>query len=288
MTAATETTAQLLIPPWFRDHCLDGKGILPAVEALEFLAELVHRQSPELDCRRMTAARFPRFLELVPGQQSIEVLVSRFSTNDGGVRAVLQTRKQLRTMTRLNVHCEVVFGAAAAPPAPPLPSCGKPVMAIAAERIYRDLVPFGPAYRTLQGQVDLEPISARGLLVPPFLPGDRPDRSLLGSPFAMDGAMHLACVHGQGLVDFVPFPVGLAQRTVREPTRSGEPYQARACLRGQTREELVYDLEIVDQRQRVRETVLGLRMRDVSGGRIKPAEWINKALKKADGGEKRG
>ncbi|MGD9949690.1 MAG: hypothetical protein AB7U29_14610 [Desulfobulbus sp.] len=268
----------MLIGPWFKDHCFDGINILPAVEALEFLAQQVHARYPEQQCCHMTDVSFPRFLQLTPGQQAIEVLAVCTPTPGGGIRAMLQTRKQLQTMTRLLSHCDVLFanGTMKTPPSAALSPC-TPVMVIDVDRLYQDLVPFGPMYRSLRDQVQLEAAMAHGQLEPPVLPGDSQEHSLLGSPFSMDGAMHLACVHGQGLVDFIPFPVGLAQRTVHVPTRAGERYEVRAHLRMLTAEELVYDLEIVDQQQ-VRETILGLRMRDVSGGRIKPVDWMRNAL----------
>jgi hypothetical protein len=273
----TSGCTRLVIQPWFQDHCFGGVNILPAVEALEFLAQQVRLQYPQQPYRHMTAANFPRFLALTPGQRAIEVVVDCTPLPGGEVRAVLQTRKQLPALTRLLTHCEVLFGDGAVENLPSFPSPCLPIMKIDAVRLYQELVPFGPMYRSLRDQVQLEATGACGQLEPPVLPGNPAKPPLLGVPFAMDGAMHLACVHGQGLVDFIPFPVGLDQRTVHVPTRAGERYEVRAHLRRHTAEELVYDLEIVDQQQ-VRETIVGLRMRDVSGGRIKPAGWMRKAL----------
>jgi len=263
-----------VIEPWFRDHHFAGTSILPAVEALEFLARQVHARFPMEPHRQMGEARFPRFLELAPEQGSMEVWATCSKLAQGGVRAALQSKKRLKAMTRLISHCEVVFagGQLTAPPSNPLQS-GEPSMRIDAGQVYRDLVPFGPMYRSLRGQIRLESAAAYGQLVPPVLPPGKLETYRLGSPFAMDGAMHLACVHGQRLVDFIPFPVGFASRCVHAPTRCGTAYEARALLRTMTAEELIYDLEIVD-REQVRETILGLRMRDVSGGRIKPVAWI--------------
>ncbi len=270
----TTTAAQIVIEPWFRDHHFAGTSILPAVEALEFLARQVHARFPEESYRQMGEARFPRFLELAPEQASMEVWVTLTKRAQGEIRAMLQSKKRLKAMSRLISHCEVVFagGQMTAPPSPPLQS-GEPSRRIDAGQVYQELVPFGPMYRSLRGQIRLESASAYGKLVSPVLPTGKLETYRLGSPFAMDGAMHLACVHGQRLVNFIPFPVGFACRCVHTPTRCGAAYKARALLRTMTAEELTYDLEIVDQEQ-VRETILGLRMRDVSGGRIKPVAWI--------------
>ena len=274
MEAAT-TPAWLVIQPWFKDHHFNGITMLPAVEALEFLAQQVHARFPGLQYRQMATASFPRFLELMPGQPTIEVWVTCAPLTEGTLKAALQTKKQLKAMTRLISHCEVLFGMEPMATVPCPPSPHPPVMEIEADRLYRDLVPFGPMYRSLRGQIQLESTCARGLLEPPLLPGvDRP-RFLLGSPFAMDGAMHLACVHGQRLVDFIPFPVGFTHRSVHAPTHATTRYEARAHLQRHTAQELVYDLEIVDHGQ-VQETIQGLRMRDISGGRLKPAAWIRR------------
>ena len=269
------TLAQLAIEPWFRDHHFAGISILPAVEALEFLAGQIHAQFPGGAYHQMVRATFPRFLELAPEQERMEVWVTTTRCADGGIRAVLQSKKRLKAMTRLVSHCEVVFAGSEMPPQASIPLRSKAKIWIDAEQVYQDLVPFGPMYRSLHGQVHLGDSTAYGLLQLPVLPKATSETFLLGSPFAMDGAMHLACVHGQRLVDFIPFPVGFAHRCVHAPTSGGAQYEVRALLRGNTSEELVYDLEISDQRQ-LFETILGLRMRDVSGGRIKPVAWIRR------------
>ena len=186
-------------------------------------------------------------------------------------------------MTRMTMHCEVYFGGApqhcleTAPPSP-----ATPLLTINAQQVYQDLVPFGPAYRTLQDQLFLAADSAWGTVQAPELP--QTSAESLGSPFPLDGTMHAACVHGQRLVDFVPFPVGFAARNIIMPTRPGERYRTHIQLHAQARDELVYNLWIIDQAGKIRERMTELRMRDVSGGRIKPPAWI----RKGPDGENRG
>jgi hypothetical protein len=267
----------LPIPPWFRDHRFNGRVILPAVEAMRLLAITVEDQHPDRNVRVMTEGRFARFLEITPDQAEIEILVEMQRDESGNVRAGLQTRKRLRTMARTIAHCELSFIAAAAGEVamdPPQPSSSGPFGEVSAARIYRDLVPFGPAYRTLQGTLCLTEDSAWGPLQAADLPAAGKGRDLLGNPFVLDGAMHAACVHGQRLVDFVPFPVEFRQRVVHRPTLAGERYLTRVRLKSMAADELVYDIGIFDRMERIRESLTGLRMRDVSGGRLRPPAWI--------------
>ena len=109
-----------------------------------------------------------------------------------------------------------------------------------------------------RGEGCVQPISALHLAMP--------SQKILGSPFPLDGAMHAACVLGQQSVDFVPFPVGFAERVVIRPTQPGASYITRVRQTAYADEELVFDLAIWDNDGQLYETVTGLRMRNV--GRV--------------------
>ncbi len=262
---------RLPIRPWFKDHCFNGRIILPAVEAMRLLAESVQAAHPAVNVHVMEDATFSKFLEIPQGEDQIDIQVEVIEMEGGRVRARLLSRRQLKGMSRLTKHCHLFFGGGEHDAMQPPAQEAQPAIRVSAERIYRELVPFGPAYRTLRGQISLGRDWARGGLQAPGLPVEL---APLGSPFPLDGAMHAACVHGQQLVDFVPFPVGLAVRHISLPTEPGEEYGFQARLRARRADELVYDLQIFDQRNGIRESVRGLRMRDVSNGRIKPPAWI--------------
>jgi hypothetical protein len=270
-------TVQVPLPPWLKDHRFNGRVVLPAVAAIELLAARVCAIYPAADICAMTQARFLRFLEIPPETPRIDVQVELEREETGPVLARLVTRNRRATMTRMIQHCELFF--AAGPPAPAItgepaaPSPAAVTLNLSAGQIYNELVPFGPTFRTLQDQLVLTQNTARGMVLAPDLPSPTASPALLGSPFPMDGAMHAACVHGQFQVDFVPFPVGFAVRTIIHPTQVGERYHVQAHLRALTTDELTYDLKILDGEERVREQVTGLRMRDVSGGRIRPPAW---------------
>jgi hypothetical protein len=274
------------VRPWYKDHCFGGRVILAAVEAMQLLAATVKAAYPDLDVRYMHTGRFAKLLEIPPEASRLDAAVELEKGGKGEVCARLLTRTQLKTLTRMTTHCELTFAAEAAHDkgaengaAGPCTGFG---MEVSAEEVYRDLVPFGPAYRTLQDRLFLEAESAWGTLGAPEL--EHSPTEPLGSPFPFDGAMHAACVHGQRLVDFVPFPVGFAERHIPKPTRPGERYRTQVQLLARTTEELVYNLRISDQTEQVRETIRGLRMRDVSGGRIRPPVWIKNTIKGTNSG----
>ncbi len=275
MKVSERIAVRVPVQPWFRDHCFNDRVIFPAVEAMHLLALTVQAAHPPLDVRRMDQGRFAKFLEIPAGVAELEIWVELERETSGGIRARLLTKTQLKTLARMTTHCALSF----APPSSHHDGavkmeelCADPELEVSAEEVYRHLVPFGPAYRTLQGQLFLGKEWARGTLRAPNLPHPSPDP--VGSPFPLDGAMHAASVHGQRLVDFIPFPVGFTTRIIHLPTQAGESYQTHVQLQSQAVDELVYDLQISDQAEQIRETVTGLRMRDVSGGRMKPPAWI--------------
>ncbi|MHB8988508.1 MAG: polyketide synthase dehydratase domain-containing protein [Desulfobulbia bacterium] len=274
------TVVAIPIEPWFADHCFNGKIVLPAVETMLLLATKVAATHPEIDPRVMDQVRFARFLEIPAASSRVEALLECQKHEDGSVHAKLLSRRQGKAMARLQEHGEILFAPAGkndaamteCVPAPP----ADPEMTIPAEQVYRELVPFGPSYHTLQESLQLRGQVAWGKLKAPALPHAAPDqvRDSLGSPFPLDGAFHAACVLGQRAADFVPFPVGFERRIISRPTLPRGSYRTRVQLLSQTNDELLFDLQIFDDQGQIFESVTGIRMRDVSGGTIKPPEWL--------------
>lgn len=279
-------SATLPIQPWFQDHCFNGRVILAAVEAMRILASAVQERFLKYDVRIIEQGNFAKFLEISPSQREIDILIELQAEEAGALCARLLTRKQLKNMTRMTEHCRLHFRAgsssAEAEANFSLQCFGDAVFEVAAERIYSELVPFGPAYRSLQGMLSCGEAGAQGIVQAPDLPLTDGDRALTGSPFPLDGAMHAACVHGQSRVDYVPFPVGFEKRIISTPTLPGEKYLACVLLQSLTTGELCYDILITDESGAPRETVRGLRMRDVTGGLIKPPAWIKTLYSKKD------
>lgn len=265
---------RLPIQPWFKDHCFNGQAILPAVETMLLLAETAEKTWPQRPVTTICTARFSRFLPLPSGIAGIDAVVEREETSPNTTCLRLLTRKKTGAMSRMIEHCALIFSSLDEQQADlqtTLPPSMPPDQTISAARIYQELVPFGPSYQSLQGQLALFEKGATGTVRAPELPLPY---SGLGSPFPLDGTMHAACVHGQRLVDFVPFPVGFATRIIHKATIPGEAYTCIALLQSSAPDRLVYDLQISDSQKNLRETVTGLEMRDVTGGRIRPPQWI--------------
>ena len=273
------TVVAIPIEPWFADHCFNGKIVLPAVETMLLLATEVAAAHPEIDPRVMGQVRFARFLEIPAASSRVEALLECRKHEDGSVHAKLLSRRQGKAMARLQEHGEILFAPAGKNDVSmaeyiPEPQ-GAPEMTIPAEQVYRELVPFGPSYHTLQETLQLSGHVAWGRLQAPAF-SHAPDqvRDSLGSPFPLDGAFHAACVLGQRAADFVPFPVGFDRRIISRPTQPGGSYRTQVQLLSRTNDELLFDLQIFDDQGHIFESVTGIRMRDVSGGTIKPPEWL--------------
>ena len=257
---------RLRIEPWLKDHFVGEKIVLPAVETMLFLAGQCAALRPEADIRVMEDVRFGKFLEIPPSAAEVPALVEESSSGDGRIRLKILSHIQFKAMARIKEHGDVCFPAGRVSLTSPDVDPARPrhpVAEVEAKHLYRHLVPFGPCYHTLQNTLYLTPRGAWGKLRAPNLPFTYPVQRQLGSPFPLDGAMHAACVLGQRLVDFVPFPVGFARRIINRPTRPGHSYLTRVTLTAEARDELIFDLEIFNHRGQIYETVKGLRMRDV-------------------------
>jgi len=266
-------------PAYLADHRAEGRSVLPAVEALQLLARVAAEAEPGLDVGASRAARFLRFLETPADRSPVEAEVQLERLEGGALVARLVTRQAAGRagLARARTHVEVTFapGGGTSPVAiPPLdelaclpgPGCSFP-----AERLYADLVPFGPSFHNAQGTVWLSEAGALGRLVAadhPAPPGP------LGSPFPLDAAFHLACAWGQRYAATLAFPTGYAERRVLEPIRPGEQVSCRVFPTGREGEKLLFDLWLFDDGGAPREACLGLGMQDVSRGRMQAAGWV--------------
>jgi hypothetical protein len=146
-----------------------------------------------------------------------------------------------------------------------------PEMFIPSDRLYAEMVPFAPAFHNLMDGVQLWPEGASAEVSAPdhsTFPGP------LGSPFPLDAAFHAACAWSQRYAGIVAFPVGLAVRDVKEPTWPGETYRATVQPVQSDSATLVFDIYLADETGRLRESALGVEMRDVSGGKLAPPGWV--------------
>ena len=137
--------------------------------------------------------------------------------------------------------------------------------------IYRELVPFGTAYQNIIGDLSVSPEGALA-----YLSGGNyeADENLLGSPFPLDAAMHAACVWGQRFSGIVAFPAGFEKRLIYQKTKKGGGYLGRVVPVNVHQESLIFDAWIYDLNGVIYETISGIKMRDVSQGRLHPPQWI--------------
>jgi Polyketide synthase dehydratase len=265
----------ITVQPWYQDHAVDGKIVLPAVETMLLLAAWVAKKHPPTDIRIMEEVHFGKFLEIPPDTATVAGLIEcTADETTGRIQAKLLSHRQLATMARIKEHGEIFFpmvktvkeSPSAMDPAPP--SC--PVKEVAANLLYRQLVPFGRYYHTLQERLLLTENQAWGLLKAPELPFTDPVQKVIGSPFPLDGALHAACVLGQQFVNYPPFPVGFERRTIVRPTKAGARYATRVTMTALTGDELLFDLHIFNSDGVLFEAVTGIRMRDVRRAIKKP------------------
>jgi phosphopantetheinyl transferase len=266
-------------PGYLADHRFDGKPVLPAVEAMEALARAAICFSPSCRVTHIENAHFERFLFFDPADKSIEASADISVTETGDLTATLITRSRSPKagITRTKTHAAATFlqSETAAPfvaidvAAAPEGICRR----VPADRIYRELVPFGPAYRNIQGDLLLGADGALAEIVCPAPAAfDEPLR--LGSPFALDAAFHAACVWGQHHHRVTAFPIRIGERSVYLPTEPGRRYFARIIPTRTSPDLLVFDIWLIDQQSRLRETAREVEMRDPSSGRLKPPAWI--------------
>ena len=282
ITETIRLPVHLDIPPYLLDHHVEGRVVLPAVEAMNLLAETVKHFRPETDITDMTEARFDKFLYIQPGMTRLTAYADIGLHENGDITANLMTKNRSKksSITRIKSHASVCYPKKKIdftdPPLDLSSALEGICVEIPPDKIYRELVPFGPAYHNIQ---DTLYISEYGALAKAGSPkrealSDRPAQ--LGSPFPLDAAFHAACVWGQRYGQTVAFPVGVSRRTVFNSTRSGEIYFAH-ILPLQTNSTLfLFDMRIYDKDGNLYEDARGVQMRDVSAGRVKPPAWISK------------
>lgn len=283
-TATTDECPRLSINieilPHLRDHVFGKNAVFPAVESMQLLARAVGELGAGIDERLLSQTVFEKFLVLDPLENSIEARLELEKIREGGISAGLVTRQRLAGsgITRVKEHARILFTPPSPTPATPVAPAAELTesetdLAVAPEIIYRELVPFGPSYQNIVTRVRLNRTAATTAIhAPEISHAEGP----LGSPFVLDAAFHAACVWGQRYSGFIGFPVGFASRTVLQPTLPGETYRVRLVPRTQGRNENTFDLWIYQPENVIFEVVKGLKMRDVTGGRTRPPEWIQK------------
>ncbi len=268
----------LRIADYLRDHVFQGRAVYPAVEAMRVLAETTRARFPDTDASCIENADFTRFLEIPPETSAVDAF-AEISPRGRAVSAKLLTIKKSGTtsITRFLEHVSLTFpGEMPVRHLPPLDEtlglegiCAVPDP----ELIYEELVPFGPSYRNIERLH----VSEQGAIALVSGGTNAAPDGPLGSPFPLDASFHAACVWGQRYAGIVGFPVHTDGRVIRKKTAAGETYTSRITPVSSAGGLLVFNILIYDLDGGLCEEVYGLRMRDVSGGTIRPPDWIRAA-----------
>jgi len=287
------------VPAYLREHRADGRCVLPAAEALQILARTL---PPAYDARRQEGAQFSHLLIVDEAAARIEAVHEVEPLPGGGCRSRLTTRRTgrrtacTRRIEHACVHFPAVRGAGTDTGEETTTARERAVRGASGEgrrddedttrqdtapfvvpgaRLYEELVPFGPAWRNVTGEVCLTSAGAAAALSGGRFPeADGP----LGSPFPFDAAMHVACAWGQRYRGVVAFPVGFDRREILFPTSSGGRYVCRVSPLADEGATLRFDFQIDDEKRRAVEVIRGLRMRDISGGRRIPPAWVREGV----------
>ncbi len=268
---------RLLNRPCLADHTIEGRAVYPAVESLERLAEAVAAHSPGHQVLSSRDAEFLRFLSIEPDQEGFDALADIALGDDGSLKASLGAIVHTPggSLSRFREYARVSFSEISLPVPLSLDrACaGEGVcFAVPAERLYEELVPFGPSFQNAVGTVYLFNEGAvAGLQSPDF---GTPGR-LLGSPYVLDAAFHVACAWGQRYHGFIAFPVGYAARKIMYPAEAGAQYWCRVVPAGaQDVHTLLFDILIYDAAGRLCERADGVRMKNIFQDRLQVPSWI--------------
>jgi hypothetical protein len=263
--------------PYLRDHHLEGRAILPAVEALIIMARAVKTHYPQAEISCLKSAIFSRFLSIAPEIENQPVLIDMEKSGDISVTASLSTsiKSKSGTVSREVEHARAQFLSADYQQIPAAPyrfvnRLKGECISVPSAAVYSELVPFGAAYQNITGDLS---VSQEGALAYVSGGGQEADETLLGSPFPLDAVMHTACVWGQRFADIVSFPVGFEKRLIFQKTKKGEEYLGRIAPVSITPEKLVFDAWIYKD-DVLCESISGIQMKDVTRGRIRPPDWI--------------
>ena len=175
-------------PAHLADHHFMGQPVLPAVEAMEILAATAKQANKNQPVTTISNARFDKFLPIDPNQSAIEAFADIEQPESGKVQTQLatKTRAPRAKITRTKIHTQLAFEAD-----PTLPGFVPLDVAAALEgicvtvepeKIYKELVPFGPAYANISAPLWLSPDGALAAIQCPDLP-TASGSNHLGAPF---------------------------------------------------------------------------------------------------------
>ena len=271
-------------PGHLMDHHFQGQPVLPAVEAMEALACVAKETYPHIRLDHLSHIHFEKFLFMEPGVDHLDAIAEFQTAEDGSLHATLLTRTKApkAAFTRTKTHVRLTFEKRTSPPKSwriDFTAALEGICTVVApQKIYKDLVPFGPTFRNIRSPLVISPDGALAQIKTPPQQQHAPNgQGLLGSGYALDAAFHAACVWAQHYCGIVAFPVAMERRTIINPTGPAKHYVGRVIAKTIVDERLLFDLLLLDEDGLVCEVAEGIHMRDVSGGRLEPPGWIRHA-----------
>jgi hypothetical protein len=280
MNDSIRLAVNIPVHAYLSDHHVDGITIFPAVEAMQVLAETVKQYRPDTDVTVMSDGRFDKFLFIPDSAEVIRVFVEIEIENNGVLTARLLTKNKSGSsgMVRIKEHAVLTFPGNTIKKddlAPDLSSVlSGNTMTVSADKIYAELIPFGPAFRNIVDKVFISEAGGICRVKTPLRHDGKKKNEILGSLFCLDAAYHCACVWGQRFANVVAFPVGFEKRIIKQDIRPGTSCDCRVIPVMVQPDLLVFDLWLYDEAGNIFESNLGVKMRDVSSGRKKPPSWI--------------
>jgi hypothetical protein len=270
-------TLPVTLPDWpeLTDHTIQGKATVPAALLLDLLVKAASGaglSSASLEVPLiMRDAAFSRFL---PADEiahcTFEIALQDLATEGqpGAQRATLTSRISLAGgIHRTRTHAAVTLGGQATAGFLPQPTTD---FEVSAKLAYQALIPFGPRYQNLHGELHFGCAGASALVCSPEPAFQEPSRA--GCPYLFDSAMHLACLWGQRYAGVVAYPTGFCERVTPSPVAHGQ----RHCVVAPTSitpQKLMFDVWLTDDKHTVCDTVTGLAMTPLASG-PKPPKWI--------------
>lgn len=275
----TQPVTLPVLPEWV-DHAIQGKATVPVALLLDLMVRVASEQNVVSEANAPLIIRdafFPRFLPAHEVPHCTFEIAFEISFDDAaGESAKVDTRATLTSrialaggINRTRTHIALTLGGSTSPLPAPSPTTNDDIV-LPADRIYAELIPFGPRYRNLRDSVRLSRAGGVGCVRSPLPVGSEPSRA--GCPYLFDAAMHLACLWGQRYAGVVTYPTGFSTRAIALPLAHGE----RRCVvapRSVEPRNLVFDLWLTDENDRVCDTIAGLTMVPLAGG-ARPPDWI--------------
>jgi len=268
------------IEPYLRDHKVQDKVVFPAVESMQVLTANIIASYPNINVRALKNIKFGKFLYIPSQDASIEVF-AEFENKKSQIVSRLITRKISPTigLARKIEHAVMTVDKNYQEPRPintfNSVESQKDYLEVPAEKIYGELVPFGPSYHNIIGSIRLSETGADATIRSPDFPTLT---GPLGSPFPLDAAFHAACVWGQKYSDIIGFPVAIKKRLIFLTTQPGGTYYSRLMPVHVDTETISFNLWIYDANRELYEAIEGLMMRNVyTGGSGKSPAWLRES-----------